>query len=237
MENSKLDAAVFIKLLQKKEYAVYSRPYELNIVGLRSPSTVPNNFDDSICVFYRLENQQWKLHIYKATTDPGTYWLRQPGQPQGTAILKQGQYRDVYALDLHRGKYTALCQRKGKVTVIRDYDRDAELDFYNGNEVSGWFGINIHRAKATGTTLQIDRNSAGCQVFANAEDFAAFITMCHRHRELYGNKFTYTLIDLRTLQRALKRKKVIAATGTTAAALAAFWAIYETQLKNNSNTA
>ena len=227
MENSKLNANVFIHLLRKKGYQVFARPYELNIVGIRSPSTTPNSFDDQICVFYRLNNGNWKVHAYKATTDPGTYWLNQPGEPQGTAILKQGQYLNVYALDLHRGKYTALCQRKGTVTVIRDYDRDAELDFYNGNEVTGWFGINIHRANANGITLKVDRNSAGCQVFASAADFAEFITMCHRHRELYGNSFTYTLIDLRSLKRALRRKNILLASGATAATLTALWAVYK----------
>ncbi len=131
--------------------------------------------------------------------------------PQGTAILKAGQYVDVYAIDKHRGKYYALCQRNGKVTVIRDYDRDAVLDFYNGRETTGMYGINIHRANRIGDTYTVDKNSAGCQVFKNANDFGFFMKLCEVHRSLYGNKFTYTLIDKRMEFRTKLKKITIGA--------------------------
>src|ERR1041385_911582 len=137
-------------VLKRKGYKIYDRPNELNIVGVRSPSTTPNSFDDAIFVFYKDENHRWIYRAFPATTDPGTYWLRQPTEQQGTAILAEGQYVDVYQIGLHRGKYTALVQRGGTVTVIRDYDRDAVLDFANGTRVTGWFGINIHHASSQG---------------------------------------------------------------------------------------
>jgi hypothetical protein len=31
------------------------------------------------------------------------------------------------------------------ITVLRDYDRNAILDFWNGKPETGMFGINIHR--------------------------------------------------------------------------------------------
>lgn len=187
-------------ILRHKDFEIYSRPYELNIVGLRSKSVIPNRFDDEIHVFYKVSTLNWHYHVFKATTDPGTFWLRQPMQPQGTAILAEGQYRGAYALDLHQGKYLALCQRN-PVTVIRDYNRDAVLDFNNGQKTSGVYGINIHRANAQGATKTVDRNSAGCQVFENAKDFDLFIAMCQKHRQLYGNSFTYALVDFRAVRR------------------------------------
>lgn len=191
-------------ILRHKGYKIFDRPYELNIVGLRSKSTIPNRFDDEIHVFYKVSTLNWHYHVFKATTDPGTFWLRQPMQPQGTAILAEGQYIDTYQLDLHRGKYLALVQKK-MLTVIRDYNRDAVLDFKNGTKTTGYYGINIHRANQTGTTKSVDKNSAGCQVFENASDFALFIKLCQKHKSLYGNHFTYSLIDFRAVRRQTAR--------------------------------
>lgn len=190
--------------LVKKGYKAFLRPYELNIVGVRSNSTVPNSFDDSICVFYRDKGGNFVQHKFAATTDPGTYWLKNPLNPQGTAILKEGQYVNAYGIGLHRGQYSALVQKE-PVTVMRDYDRNATLDFLNGREDTGLFGINIHHASSQGTTKTVDRYSAGCQVFANIADFTSFMTLCERHRVLYGNGFTYTLIDERAVSRASKK--------------------------------
>ena len=187
-------------ILRHKGYRIFSRPYELNIVGLRSESLVPNRFDDELHVFYKISTLKWYYHVFKVTTDPGTYWLRQPMQPQGTAILAQGQNLSCYQLGLHKGEYLALVQKK-PVTILRDYKRDAILDFNNGRKETGIFGIDIHRAYKTGTTVYVDKYSAGCQVFANAEDFSFFIKLCQNHKNLYGNDFTYTLIDFRAVRR------------------------------------
>ncbi len=197
-------------ILKHKGYKLYTRPYELNIVGLRSASTIPNRFDDEIHVFYKVSPIKWNYHVYKATTDPGTFWLRNPMQPQGTAILGQGQYEHAYEMGLHRGQYLALVQRK-PVTIIRDYDRDATLDFYNGKKTKGLYGINIHRANRIGTTKTVDKNSAGCQVFENATAFQEFLRLCERHRSMYGNKFTYTLIDFRAVKRETYRRIAVGA--------------------------
>jgi hypothetical protein len=187
-------------ILRHKKYKLFSRPYELNIVGLRSKGTIPNRFDDEIHVFYKVSALNWHYHVFKATTDPGTYWLRQPMQPQGTAILSEGQYPGAWQLGMHKGQYLALVQRK-PISIIRDYNRDAVLDFKNGNKTTGLYGVDIHRANKTGTTKTVDKNSAGCQVFENANDFAMFLNLCQKHKSLYGNSFTYSLIDFRAVRR------------------------------------
>ncbi len=192
--------------LLKKGYQIQSRPFELNIVGVRSDNIIPNRFDDLIYVFFRNAAGKITEHRFFATTDPGTYWLQNPMNPQGTAILKQGQYINAYGIGLHRGKYLALVQKR-PVTVIRDYDRNAVLDFMNGREETGLFGINIHRASENGTTKSVDQFSAGCQVFADAAHFNQFMSLCERHRQLYGNSFTYSLIDERSINRATKKKE------------------------------
>ncbi len=182
----------FIAMLVASGYRVFMRPFELNIVGIRSNSTIPNSFNDTINVLYMDDKKSWQFHSYPATTDPGVFWLKNPLNPQGTAILKEGQYMGSHQIGLHRNKYTALVQ-KTPVTVIRDIKRDGTLDF-KGKEDTGLFGIDIHRAMQEGTTKIIDKFSAGCQVFANADDFYSLMALCEQHRQLYGNSFTYTLM-------------------------------------------
>lgn len=190
--------------LEQKNYILFTRPFELNIVGIRANSTVPNIFDDTINLFYKDSNGNWIYHQFKATTDPGTYWLRNPMNPQGTAILKHGQYHNSHMIGTHLGKYLALVQ-KNPVTVIRDYDRNAVLDFNNGREDTGMFGINIHRASVNGITKTVDKHSAGCQVFADVNDFNLFMQLADRHKRTYGNSFTYTLIDERVMVKEAKK--------------------------------
>lgn len=190
--------------LTTKSYTIYTRPYELNIVGIRADSTKPNSFNDTINVFYKTEDGNWQFHRFPATTDPGTYWLENPMNSQGTAIVKQGQYIGSHTIGMHRGKYLALVQQR-PLTVIRDYDRNAVLDFMNGKEETGIFGINIHHASQYGITKTVDKYSAGCQVFANINDFNVLMQLANRHKNLYGNNFTYTLIDERALVRSSKK--------------------------------
>ncbi|HKE20093.1 MAG TPA: peptidoglycan-binding domain-containing protein [Kofleriaceae bacterium] len=190
----KLTLERILAAMTRKGHVIATEPYRLNIVGVRHDLPEPNRFDDFITVFFKDSGGSWTFKSYPATTDPGMYWLHNPTYVTGTAILAPGQYRDSHQLGLHRNTYTALVQR-GPLTVIRDADKDDLLDFTGGDRITGYFGINIHRASATGTTSVVDRYSAGCQVFASATDFARFLELCQRHSQLHGNKFTYTLLD------------------------------------------
>lgn len=188
-------------IAKSKGYQIYKEPFKLNVWGVRSKSTKPNKFDDTLHVFFNSATSgfaKWKFYSFKITTDPSTYWLNNPMKPRGTAILAQGQYQNAYKIDLHRRKYYALCQRLGKVKIIVDANKDSVLDFKNSHTEFGMFGINIHRAKKIGVTYDINTHSAGCQVFQSATDFNFFMGLCETHRKFNGNKFTYTLIDNRT---------------------------------------
>jgi hypothetical protein len=115
---------------------------------------------------------------------------------KGTAILVPDQYVATYKIDLHGGKwkYTALCQRNGRVRVVRDNNRDAKPDYHNPEE-KGWFGINIHKHRGSDARVNTGGVSAGCQVFQSSKDFAEFMDTCHESSDRYGNSFTYTLLD------------------------------------------
>ena len=190
-----------LRFMRKNDYVIYDKPYQLNIVGVRNAETQPNKFDDSIFVFYKDDNNNWIDKEYPATTDTGTYWLKNPMSNLGTAMLKEGQYVDAYKQGYHKGEYLALVQDK-PVTTYRDYDRDAIFDIFT-KETTGNYGINIH--KAGQNSQDVDKWSAGCQVFQKSNDFADFMDLTTKHRNLYGNSFTYTLIDERAIQRRKRR--------------------------------
>ena len=118
-----------LKTLQSKNYKVFdndSKPYNLNIVGIRSNDMTPNSFNDWEYCFWKYAGS-WELMKFQITTDPGLYYLKNPLNELGTAILKPGQYLNCWQRGLHQGKYTALRQ-VGKMTVIRDGNRDDKYD-------------------------------------------------------------------------------------------------------------
>jgi hypothetical protein len=186
--------SAIINTLTRKGYIINIRPFELNIVGIRNTNHKPNSFDDTISIFYKREDGQWIINTCKATTDPGTYWLKTFMNPDGTAILKPGQYKNSHRIGIHRNKYQALVQQN-PVTVLRDTNKDEQLDFNSTKEQTGIFGINIHRASVKGITRSVDKHSAGCQVLADVNDFNLLMQLAERHRKWYGNNFTYTLIQ------------------------------------------
>ena len=95
---------------------------------------------------------------------------------------------------MHKNKYKALCQIK-PVKVYRDNNRNNVYDLAPSSIETGMFGINIHRSNEYAISKNINKYSAGCQVFSNPSDYNAFMRICEQQRKLYGNSFTYTLLD------------------------------------------
>uniref|UniRef100_UPI004055C8E8 hypothetical protein n=1 Tax=Candidatus Electronema sp. TaxID=2698783 RepID=UPI004055C8E8 len=190
-----------IEVMKGKGHAVYDTPnmdWNLNIVGIRASDPEPGTFNDTLTVFQRFQGS-WEISYYPITTDPSLYYLRHPVNSSGAAILKEGQYKGAYKLDVHnRGLdsgHLALCQRLKPVTVYRDSNRDAKLNLIERKTQSGMFNINIHRTSED--YIQRQRFSAGCQVFAEQRQFADFIRSCQAGEKAFGNKFTYTLLHER----------------------------------------
>lgn len=191
-----------ISVMKAKGYPVAeddSKDYNLNLVGIRSNTTVPNSFDDLFAVFWKYAGK-WTIRVFPCTTDPGSTWLLDKegkGNSAGTAILKEGHWKDMWHLGLHQGKYEALKQCN-PVTVIRDFDKDNVLDFYapdlsklnrkeyvlNNFKTTDWldgsgklmwreqngiFGLNGHRANSNGQSIIVGEWSAACQVMQNRQ--------------------------------------------------------------------
>lgn len=187
----------FEKLFEKKNYSFFTKGnYNLNIIGIRSNNEnniVTNIYDDIIIVDYNV-NKIHKRQIYQCTTKPGLSYMLKPSNAKGTAILVPNQYKGVYSIGLHNGKYEALCQRLGSVKVYRDNNKNKIYDFKPETIEEGNFGINIHRADKYGNSTLVNGYSAGCQVICNPKDFISFMRLCNISKDIYGNKFTYTLI-------------------------------------------
>jgi len=171
--------------------------YNLNIVGVRNSATegkVTNKFDDCLTLSYNLDGKE-VFHCFAATTDPGTHWVENVLNKDGVAILVPGQYRGSHKIRKHQGKYDALCQKK-ELKVYRDNNKDGVYDMLEENIHEGIYGINIHKAggRVNGST-QIDKWSAGCQVFSKESDFDILMEAAYKAKDLYGNSFTYTLIE------------------------------------------
>ena len=180
------------------KYFTSDKGYDVNIVGIRNSDThgeVTNKFDDTLTISYKDSDGKWIYNEYKATTDPGSHWEKNLLNKDGVAILKPGQYRGSHKIGLHQGKYEALRQQK-PVKVYRDNNKDGKYDMIEENVHEGIFGINIHKAgKFVNGSTQIDKWSAGCQVLSKESDFNEFMEICRKAREIWGNSFTYTLIE------------------------------------------
>jgi len=166
--------------------------YNLNIVGVRNSdvgNAVTNLFDDRMCLVYKI-NEVWKYHEWIITTDPGKKGVMEYGNRQGVARLIPGQYPGSHMIGPHKN-YEALRQ-KGLLKVYRDSDRDMVFDGTLYDEGTG-FGINIHHAGEDST--YVENWSEGCQVFKRKKDFYTFMEICRSAKNLWGNSFTYTLLE------------------------------------------
>lgn len=117
---------------------------------------------------------------FNANVDPNGYGFH---KGKYLANLTPG-FWPVYKFDLHNGRYMALCQRAGSVTVLRD----------NGILDTGMFGINIHEGGNNTTS------SAGCQTIPKTQ-WRAFISLAESEaRRIYGatwksQVYPYLLLD------------------------------------------
>ncbi len=187
----------FKRIMEKKGYQYFSdAPYDVNFIGIRSRDETPDVFNDLLVLEYRDYVGELQTKTFTATTDPGLYYLLNPINLKGTAILKPGQYRGVFKIGEHRG-LPALVQNK-EITVIRDFNRDSRLDFDQRTEETGWFGIHVHRAWEKGS-VKVGKWSAGCQVIADPVEFEIFLRIMEEARVIHGNAFTYTLLEEKDL--------------------------------------
>lgn len=179
------------KVVTGKGYKFFEGELNVNIIGVRMTAKFSNKWDDVLFLAYE-ENGKKVLEVYKDfTTVAGKYYVTEKLlNKEGVAILPEGQHKGLFKIGKHRNKYEALIQKR-PVTVLRDKDKDELID--PQSHMSGMFGINMHHGY---NSTNIDKNSAGCQVFKYVkEQKDGFMSDIKRSAERYGNSFTYTLLN------------------------------------------
>lgn len=181
--------------LKSKNYVWFDKSdFDVNIVGIRNSipkKSVSNVFDDTMTISYK-ENGIWQFKSWPITTDPGKKAVMEYHNPNGVARVVPGQYRGMWEIGLHQGKYEAMKQVKS-VKVYRDKNKDMTFDEVIIEE--GIFGINGHRSNPTTESEYVENWSEGCQVFKRLKDFNEFMSIIRKCRDVHGNSFTYTLIE------------------------------------------
>lgn len=84
-------AKQILKAVERRGFDVFkndTKPYNLNIIGIRSANPVVNEFNCLMAVIWHYEGQ-WNLFKMQMTSLPGLYWLVNPSNPLGCAILKR----------------------------------------------------------------------------------------------------------------------------------------------------
>ena len=77
-----------LRRVEAAEHVVFTRgQYNLNIIGVRAAPGEPDRFDDRLHVVYKDHRNAWVDLCFAATTDPGMYYLQNPMNVKGTAIL------------------------------------------------------------------------------------------------------------------------------------------------------
>lgn len=192
----KLDYTSLRDVVVSKGYSFFDDgAYNLNIFGIRSADPLVDEFNDYMGVAYRDTFNNPIINVFKATTKPGLYWLKNKlGNINGTAILLPGQYRRCWKLGYHKN-YRALEQNgTGIFKVWRDNDSDGDLDM-NGDVFDDVTGLNGHTTSFINEVDRVGAYSAGCQVVQDDLDFSILLSVVIRSAALYGNTFSYTLLE------------------------------------------
>lgn len=183
---------------------------EVNIVGIEGinqdgtfNNDQPDRWNDLIGLLSFENGYPIWLCLFVGTTEPGSYYVKNPLNIGGAARLDTGYHEALWQIGLHRG-YTALTQT-GTARLVRDGNRNHRRD--DKKTLEKWRGVNLHTTKTTGwrgmfNNSSIGRWSAGCTVIKKPEEFQKFmgyVMGSSQYKADKAHKFDYRLIWSRWL--------------------------------------
>ncbi len=180
------------KVFSSKHYQFFeAKPYQLNIIGIRSASTLTDIFNETLVVIFEDELGETTAVYFPCTTKAGLHYLKNPLHPDGCAITAEGQYIDAFIKRKHRDEYDALCQDRD-IDFHRDANKNDKHELI-GEKLRGNVGLNIHREAINSIVEKIGKYSAGCCVIQSG--FEYFMFLVDMGIRYHGNRFSYTLIN------------------------------------------
>lgn len=171
-----------------KVIVVGIRGYYLNAIG-KANANDRGVYDDA-CFIVTPDY----FGAFNYNTDPSSYRKGYGfGDKKGMAVVKPG-VSFAWLLDYHKGKYMALCQRAGEMTVIRDG--------VNGpyEHTSKWIGANWHKGGINSTL------SEGCQTIPPEQWEEAISIVLEEMGKHYGLKYKQTIVPYCLIEEEQRRK-------------------------------
>lgn len=165
----------------------------------------------------------WPTIIGQKSTIKNYYGLESkdglaPNGEKGLPILVPSQYIDVYFMSTYRGTDAMLTHADSLQQVWFDTDYNFPFNFKPSNYTSpakinskgkGDFKIGIQRGYPGGK--KVGDWSEGSHCFQTSDALEEFFELCEKHKEKYGNIFSYTLItknDWDSATRAVEIDKI-----------------------------
>jgi hypothetical protein len=210
MQQSEIEKLVIqIKAIYaQKRYTFFERgDFNLNIIGIREDDIFDNTYSDTLIVLYKKAGV-WQVLQMPWTTMPGTWGgVLSPITVfgiTGTAVMKENQYRGLYQLiDNWTNVHKSPCFWQVKPMVVF---RDGNKNFVFERDMpqqEGLFGINMHRMEGQ----YVNNWSIGCQG-TNWVNFSKLVALARIATNLYGSRFTYTLLHREDFKPTPKETKL-----------------------------
>jgi hypothetical protein len=199
-ELSQLPGKAIFKFMAERQFRISA----LNLVYLIGASAddwkpLTNTMDSWNDVRIVVKDSGEVLGSWTATSDPGTYYEKNPMNPDGCALLALGQHRDGWQRGtMHEGRYPALVQTGNPIAIYRD--RAGDGGRYGHVQIVEDIGICHHGCNGGDGGDSIGRWSAGCQVGRYWSSHLSFMQLM---KDSGRDTFDATLIDRNALNSYL----------------------------------
>lgn len=185
-------ASRIVKYMQAKNYQVFTKPREYNIVyieGMSEDWTLngdpANQFNDRRIIIEVVDGVPKIVNHWQATTEPGRHYTVTPMNPKGAARIQFNQYK-AWRVGFHGNadRHEALIQVE-PITVHRDFNKDFKR---TGDKLdTGLFLINQHWGYDAPVN-DIRNASAGCLVGRRRDGHREFMSIIKQDRRYVANK-------------------------------------------------